>query len=70
MCTIFECEQCGNADDIHATNTTERGYLCSRCLHGEWHGSFPEERYEFERHGPALNKNNPTGDGSAWPSLG
>lgn len=70
MSSIFECEQCGNVDDIHATQTTSRGYLCGRCLTGEWHGSFPEERYEFERHGPALNKSNPTDDGSAWPSFG
>jgi len=62
MCTTFECEKCQNVDSIHATQTTSAGYLCHRCLHGEWHHQFPEERYEFEKHGPALNKSNPSGD--------
>jgi hypothetical protein len=30
---------------------------------------FPEERYDFDKHGPALNKTDPPG-GGGWPSLG
>lgn len=56
---IFECESCGNVDSIHATQQTGPGYTCHRCKHGEWHGQFPEERYSFDKHGPALNKVNP-----------
>lgn len=67
MCTIFECERCQNVDDIHATQQNSVGYECHRCKHSEWHGQFPEERYDFDRHGPALNKQNPSGDG--WPSF-
>lgn len=68
MTTIFECECCGNVDDIHATQQTSVGYKCGRCKDGEWHGQFPEERYDFYKHGPALNKENPGGDGG-WPSF-
>ena len=60
MHDIFECEDCQNVDSIHATQQTGPGYHCSRCKTGEWHHQFPEERYSFEKHGPALNKVNPT----------
>lgn len=56
---IFECESCGNVDSIFATQQTGPGYTCHRCKHGEWHNQFPEERWSFEKHGPALNKVNP-----------
>lgn len=69
MTTVFECETCGNVDDIHATQQTTVGYECGRCKHGEWHHQFPEERYDFEKHGPALNKSDPIGS-DGWPSLG
>ncbi len=59
MCSVFECERCGNADSIHATPQTGVGYKCHRCLNGTWHDQFPEEPYNFDRHGPALNKVNP-----------
>lgn len=62
MCSIFECETCYVADDIHATQQTTVGYKCHRCKTGDWHHLFPEERYSFEKHGPALNKANPSGD--------
>lgn len=69
MCHVFECERCGNCDSIHATQTTSAGYLCSRCVTGEWHGQFEECRYDFDKHGPALNKANPSGS-DGWPSFG
>jgi hypothetical protein len=59
MCNTFECERCGNADTITATQQNSIGYECHRCKFGEWHGQFPEEKYDFDRHGPALNKANP-----------
>ncbi|MNI50711.1 hypothetical protein D3C76_89520 [compost metagenome] len=68
MCNIFECERCGNVDSINATQQNSVGYECHRCKHGEWHHQFPEERYSFEIHGPALNKSNPS-DGGGWPSF-
>ncbi|MCY1278101.1 hypothetical protein D9M68_20150 [compost metagenome] len=58
---IFECESCGNVDNIHATPQTSVGYTCHRCKTGEWHHAFPEERYSFDLHGPALNKADPSG---------
>lgn len=69
MCNNFECERCGNIDSIHATQTTGAGYLCHRCLHGEWHHQFPEERYDFDRHGPVLNKPSPIGHDDGFPSF-
>lgn len=59
MSNIFKCEQCGNCDSIHATQQNSVGYTCSRCKTGSWHGQFPEERYDFEIHGPALNVADP-----------
>jgi hypothetical protein len=59
MSYIFKCESCGNADSIHATQTTSSGYLCARCKTGTWHGQFPEEQYDFNFHGPALNVADP-----------
>lgn len=61
MTNIFCCERCGNVDSIHATPQTSVGYECARCKTGDWHGEFPEEKYDFDRHGPALNKADPTG---------
>lgn len=54
----FVCDHCGNLDNIHATPTTSAGYLCSRCLNGEWHGQFREERYDPEEHFDVLNRVN------------
>lgn len=59
MSNIFKCERCGCCDSIHATQTTNAGYLCGECLTGEWHGQFPKEQYSFEAHGPALNVPDP-----------
>lgn len=59
---IFECDTCQNVDSIHATQQTGPGYICHRCKFGEWHNEFPEERWSFEKHGPALNKVNPVDD--------
>lgn len=59
MSAIFKCESCGNADSIYATQQTSVGYTCSRCKDGSWHGQFPEERYDFDIHGPALNVPDP-----------
>jgi hypothetical protein len=59
MTDTFRCECCGNADTIHATQQTSAGYTCSRCKTGTWHGQFPEERYDFNFHGPALNVPDP-----------
>lgn len=59
MSYIFKCEGCGNADSIHATQQTSCGYNCSRCKTGTWHGQFPEEQYDFNFHGPALNVPDP-----------
>lgn len=56
---IFECEKCQNVDNIFATPQTGPGYECHRCKTGSWHGQFPEERYDFNLHGPALNKADP-----------
>ncbi|MNP89022.1 hypothetical protein D3C85_14180 [compost metagenome] len=61
MCSIFECERCQSVDSIFATPQTSLGYECHRCKHGEWHDQFEEERYDFDKHGPALNKVNPDG---------
>ncbi|MNB58691.1 hypothetical protein D3C87_364070 [compost metagenome] len=68
MTTVFECETCGNVDDIHATQQNSVGYECGRCKHGEWHHQFVEEKYSFDRHGPALNKADPS-NGDGWPSF-
>lgn len=59
MSSIFECERCGNVDNIHATHQNSPGYECSRCKTGSWHGQFTEEPYNFDQHGPALNKADP-----------
>lgn len=61
MTDTFACEKCGNVDNIHATPQTSVGYECHRCKHGEWHHNFPEERYSFDMHGPALNRADPAG---------
>lgn len=66
METIFECETCQNVDDINATQQTSCGYTCHRCKTGSWHGLFPEERYDFYKHGAAMNKASPSGS----PSFG
>lgn len=68
MCSVFECEMCGSVDSIHSTPQTSAGYKCHRCIHGHWHGEFPEERYDYNLHGPALNKVNPAGD-DGYPSF-
>lgn len=56
---VFECESCGTADTITATPQTGVGYRCHECLNGEWHHEFSKETYDFDKHGPALNKVNP-----------
>jgi len=61
MSHIFECEQCQCADSIYSTQQTSPGYICHQCKHGEWHNEFARETYDFDRHGPALNKPDPTG---------
>lgn len=67
---IFECECCQNVDSIHATQTSGAGYRCHRCVFGTWHHQFPEERYDFDKHGPALNKVNPINHDDGFPSFG
>ena len=66
---VFECEKCGNVDSIHTTQQTGPGYTCHRCKFGEWHGQFEEARYDFYRHGPALNKQPPEDSDDGFPSF-
>jgi uncharacterized membrane protein YoaT (DUF817 family) len=68
MTDIFKCERCGNADSIHATHQVGPGYECHRCKLGSWHGQFPEEKYDYYTHGPALNDNG-SGAGDDFPSF-
>jgi len=65
---VFECECCSNCDSIHSTPQTSPGYKCHRCVTGDWHHEFPEESYDYNKHGPALNKINPAGD-DGFPSF-
>ncbi len=69
MTTVFQCDRCGVADDINATQTTSAGYLCSECLTGQWHGLFSREQYSFAQHGPALNRTDPPNADDGFPSF-
>lgn len=56
MSPLFVCERCGTVD-----NTALAAYwnspvkLCFACANdGKWHGFFPQEPYDSEKHGPQV----------------
>lgn len=69
----FCCDCCGNLDNLRCTvsENTNGQQLCARCYRGEWHGIFPEEKYDCRLH---IVINRPTldeySDGAAVPSFG
>ena len=54
--SLFVCTTCQHIENTAlgrywprlATGNPE----CSQCVTGTWHGLFPRERYDEERHGP------------------
>jgi hypothetical protein len=48
----FCCDNCGNLDHLRCSVSENSGgqQLCGRCIHGEWHGAFPEEKYDPHLH--------------------
>jgi len=54
----FVCTQCGSIDSIFISPPAPGApFLCAKCLTGEWHGQFPQEKAtgEFEHDGPLIN---------------
>lgn len=66
---VFVCECCENVDNLHATHQDGGGFRCYRCIHGEWHGMFPEEKYDPNVH-ICINRKNPYFGEDGEPSFG
>lgn len=56
MTNNFVCDCCGTIDDIFSTPQPGGGWKCHVCLHGTWHGNYPQQQYQGSQDGPMLNR--------------
>ena len=58
---MFVCDCCNNVDSLRFSVSDGRGWQCYRCLYGEWHDQFPEEKYDPQVHVVENRTNKPFG---------
>lgn len=59
---LFVCDCCGNVDSLRLSVSEGRGFQCYRCLNGEWHNQFEEEKYDPQVHVVVNRANRQYGD--------